>query len=85
MTVEIHPAHPLSQYRGTDVALAHFKNLLKARTDNDGSALPGWRKNVDMLRTEIMKIEGSHPRGAEAESQVPAPALPAVSEFREEP
>lgn len=70
----VDPESPHPQYRRDDVALAHFKNLIAARTNPDGSPKQGFRKNVAMLRREIAKIEGK-----------PAPAPESDTPAEEEP
>lgn len=49
----INPNSPHPHYREAAVAVPHFKNLLAARTNPDGSPKPGYAKNVAMLKREI--------------------------------
>lgn len=56
--VTVDPEHPLPQYRSNDAALAHFKNLLAARTKPDGTPKQGFTRNVALLRREIAAMEG---------------------------
>ena len=38
-------------------SLAHFKNLVAARTNSAGAAIKGYKANVAMLKREIAAIE----------------------------
>lgn len=37
--------------------LAHFRNLLEARTDGEGKPKKGYTANVALLRAEIARLE----------------------------
>lgn len=46
--------------------IAHFQNLIAARTDGAGKPKPGYKKNVEMLRTEIARLEARTAGGSNA-------------------
>lgn len=41
--------------------VVRLKALEAARTNADGGAKPGYRRNVEMLRREIRRLENSFP------------------------
>lgn len=49
-----------------DVQIAHFRNLIEARTDARGNPKPGFGKNVAMLKSEIAKLEARAVGGSNA-------------------
>lgn len=64
----IDPNSNRSQYRSAAAAVPWFKTLLAARTNADGSAKPGYKKNVEMLRNEIAAGEAILAGEAKGES-----------------
>jgi ribosomal protein S2 len=43
--------------------LEQLREMLKARTDAKGRALPGYGTNVEMIRTEIERLEKDEQNG----------------------
>lgn len=56
---------PLTKDHSAEIA--HFKNLVTARTDGEGKPKPGYRKNVEMLRAEIARLTALAPGGSDAQ------------------